>query len=130
MGSNPIIGLPYGKYNSYSIGRKRGRTMKKYRVNGSELFNLQSMYDRLKCDEIDMMEAPANSVSDSQWDKLQERLDEIENLLEKAPCIGALVDWQTLKRIREIKVERQLMRYNTCIANGASEKDASLSFEL
>ena len=104
--------------------------MKKYRVNGSELFNLQSMYGRLKCDEIDMMEAPANSVSDSQWNELQKRLDEVENLLEKAPCIGALVDWQTLKRIREIKAERQLMRYNTCIANGTSEKDAVLSFEL
>lgn len=104
--------------------------MKKYRVNGSELFNLQSMYDKLKCDEIDMMEAPANSVSDSEWDELQKRLDEVENLMEKAPCIGALVDWTTLKRIREIKAERQLLRYNTCIANGASEKDASLSFEL
>lgn len=104
--------------------------MKKYRVNGSELFNLQSMYDRLKCDEIDMMEAPANSVSDIQWDELQKRLNEIENLMEKAPCIGALVDWTTLKRIREIKAERQLMRYNTCIANGTPEKDAVLSFEL
>ena len=104
--------------------------MKKYRVNGSELFNLQSMNDRLKCYEIDMMEAPANSVSDSQWDELQKRLYEVENLLEKAPCIGALVDWQTLKRIREIKAERQMPGYNTSIANGASEKDAALSFEL
>lgn len=104
--------------------------MKKYRVNESELFNLQSMYDRLKCDEIDMMEAPANSVSVRQWDELQKRLNEVENLLEKAPCIGSLVEWETLKRIREIKAERQMLRYNTCIANGATEKDAVLSFEL
>ena len=29
--------------------------MKKYRVNSSEYTNLHSMYDRLKCNEIDMM---------------------------------------------------------------------------
>lgn len=33
--------------------------MRKYRINESEHFNLYSMYDKLKCFEIDMQEAPA-----------------------------------------------------------------------
>ena len=91
--------------------------MKKYRVNESEHFNLYSMDDKLKCIEIDMQE-------------VQERICEVEELMEKAYCVGALVDWPTLKRIREIKEERQLMRYNACMAQGASEKDAAMAFEL
>lgn len=55
---------------------------------------------------------------------------EIEELMEKAYCVGALVDWKTLKRIREIKEERQLIRYNTCLQQGASEKYAAMAFEL
>ena len=104
--------------------------MKKYRVNESEHFNLYSMYDKLKCMEIDMQEAPAHTYNENQWNEIEKRLEEIENLMEKAYCVGALVDWQTLKRIREIKEERQLIRYNTCIAQGVSEKDASKAFDL
>lgn len=37
--------------------------MKKYRVNESEVFNLQSMYDHLKCMEIDAQE-------NDDWDTL------------------------------------------------------------
>ena len=104
--------------------------MKKYRVNESEHFNLYSMYDRLKCMEIDMQEAPAHTYNEKQWNEIEKRLEEVENLMEKAYCVGALVDWQTLKRIREIKEERQLIRYSTCIAQGVSEKDASIAFDL
>jgi hypothetical protein len=83
------------------------------------------MYDHLKCVEIDMMEGIIP------WDdKVMDRIDELEDLLDKAYCVGALVDWDTLKRIREIKDERQLMRYNKCLQNGASEKDASLAFQV
>ena len=32
--------------------------------------------------------------------------------------------------IREIKEERQMIRYNTCMAQGVSEKDAALAFQL
>lgn len=103
---------------------------KKYRVNGSELFNLQSMYDRLKCIEIDMQEDTAHTYTDKQWDELEDRIIEVEVLMEKAYCVGALVDWTTLKRIREIKEERQLLRYETCIQQGASEKDAAMAFLL
>lgn len=104
--------------------------MKKYRVNESEHFNLYSMYDKLKCIEIDMQEAPIHTYTDEQWDEVQERISEVEELMEKAYCVGALVDWPTLKRIREIKEERQLMRYNTCLAQGIAEKDAAMAFEL
>ena len=99
--------------------------MKKYRVNSSEHFNLMSMHDHLKCVEIDMIEGVIP------WDDdVMDRIDELEDLLDKAYCVGALVDWNTLKRIREIKDERQLMRYNRCLQNGVSEQDASLAFQV
>ena len=75
--------------------------MKKYRVNESEHFALMSMYDHLKCLEIDAREK-------DDWgalEKVEERLEEVESLLESAYCIGALVTWPQLKRIREIKRE-------------------------
>ena len=104
--------------------------MRRYRVNESEHFNLYSMHDKLKCIEIDMQEAPAHTYSEEQWDDLHKRIEEVENLMEKAYCVGALVDWPTLKRIREIKDERQLIRYTTCLNQGTSEKEAALAFDL
>lgn len=103
---------------------------KKYRVNESENFNLFSMYDHLKVQEIEMQEAPKGTYTEKQWDDLYARLEEIEALMEKAPCVGSLVDWQTLKRIREIKDERQMIRYNTCMAQGTPEREAALAFDL
>lgn len=97
--------------------------MKKYRVNGSEHFNLMSMHDHLKCIEIDMIEGVIP------WDdEVMDRIEEVEDLLDKAYCVGALVDWATLKRIREIKDERQFIRYNKAIENGCSEKEAGYAF--
>lgn len=65
------------------------------------------------------------------WDdSVLDRIDEVERLMDKAYCVGAMVDWPTLKRIREIKDERQMIRYATCIAAGANESDAALSFEV
>ena len=98
---------------------------KKYRVNGSELFNLQSMYEKLKCVEIDMDEGtiPYN-------EKIFERIEEIEKLMDAAPYVGSLVDWPTLKRIREIKDERQMIRYATCLSQGTPESEAALAFEI
>ena len=96
------------------------KDMKKYRVNESEHFNLMSMYDHLKYLEIDARE-------NDDWealDKVEERIEEVENLLESAYCIGALVTWPQLKRIREIRDERNAIRYNIAIRNGASERDA------
>lgn len=98
--------------------------MKKYRVNESEHFNLMSMYDHLKCMEIDAIETGKYPEG------LEERIEEVETLLEKAYCVGALVDWTTLKRIREIKDERQLIRYSRSLAAGSDERDAALAFAL
>lgn len=102
--------------------------MKKYRVNGSEHFNLNSMYEHLKCLEIDMIEAPRGTFTNEQFSELFDRLEEVEELLDKAPCIGARVDWPTLKRIREIRDERNLIRYSIALKNGASEKEAGDAF--
>lgn len=99
---------------------------KKYRVNGSEYFNLTSMYDHLKCMEIDALEKGDWSALDD----LEIRLDEVESLMDKAYGVGALVDWTTLKRIREIKDERQLIRYSRSLAAGYDERDAALAFTL
>ena len=104
--------------------------MRKYRVNESEHFNLYSMHDKLRCMEIDMQEAPRYTYSEEQRDDLYKRIEEVENLMEKAYCVGALVDWPTLKRIREIKEERQMIRYVTCLNKGTSEKEAGLAFDL
>ena len=96
------------------------KDMKKYRVNESENFNLMSMYDHLKCLEIDARE-------NNDWetlDKVEKRIEEVENLLESAYCIGALVTWPQLKRICEIRDERNAIRYNTAIQNGVSDRDA------
>ena len=98
---------------------------KKYRVNSSEHFNLQSMYEKLKCVEIDMIEGTIP------WDgKIIDRIEEIEKLMDAAPWVGSLVDWPTLKRIREIKEERQMIRYATCLAQGTPEKEAAMAFEI
>ena len=104
--------------------------MRKYRVNESEHLNLYSMYDHLRCIEIDMQEAPADSYTDMQWDDIEGRIAEVEDLMEKASCVGALVDWPTLKRIREIKDERQMIRYTRSLAAEATEKEAGLVFDL
>ena len=99
--------------------------MKKYCVNSTEHFNLHSMYDHLKCIEIDMQEGTIP------WDDaILDRIDELESLMDKAPWVGSLVDWPTLKRIREIKDERQMIRYTTCLAAGSDEHDAALAFEV
>ena len=99
---------------------ERREDMKKYRVNESEHFNLMSMYDHLKCLEIDARD-------NSNWDaleKVEERLEEVESLLEAAYCVGALVTWPQLKRIREIRDERNAIRYNIAIQNGENDQDA------
>ena len=100
--------------------------MKKlYRVNESEAFNLDSMYSHLKAIEIDAEDGIIPFPDD-----LDTKIEEVESLYSKAPCVGALVDWPTLKRIREIKEERQRIRYLTCLNAGVSEADAAIAFTL
>ncbi len=99
--------------------------MKKYRVNESEHFNLYSMYDHLKAMEIDMQEGTRP------WDdNVLDRIEEVERLMDQAPHVGSLVDWPTLKRIREIKDERQIIRYQRSLEAGSTERDAAYAFTL
>lgn len=102
---------------------------KKYRVNSSEHFNLYSMYEKLKCQEIDLYEGTMQ-YSEKEADELEARIEEVEHLMDKAPYVGALVDWPTLKRIREIKEERQMIRYATCLSQGTPEREAALAFDV
>lgn len=103
--------------------------VKKYRVNSSEHFNLDSMRTHLLCIEIDMEEGTI-PYDEKAYDELEARIEEVERLMDAAPYVGALVDWPTLKRIREIKDERQMIRYATCLAQGTPERDAALAFDV
>lgn len=98
---------------------------KKYRINSSEHFNLFSMYEKLKCMEIDMDEGTIPYD-----EKLFSRIEEVEHLMDAAPFVGSQVDWPTLKRIREIKAERQMIRYAACLAQGTPEHEAAMSFDI
>lgn len=102
--------------------------MKKYRVSGSEITNLYSMYDYLRVRMYDMEDAPQGNYTGEQWEEIYSRVEEVERLIDKAPCAGSLVDWQTLRRIREIKEERQRIRYERSLAAG--NKNAVLAFEV
>lgn len=98
---------------------------KKYRVNESEVFNLHSMYEKLNVWLIEMQDG------EREWDEtIFERIEEVEDLMNKAYGVGALVDWNTLKRIREIKDERQMIRYARSLEAGHSERDAAIAFQL
>lgn len=100
--------------------------MKKYRVNSSENFNLMSMREKLYVLRDEALES-------NNWDEVEaveDRISEVESLLDKAPYVGSLVDWPTLKRIREIKEERQYIRYNRCLSIGMTEAEAALAFEI
>lgn len=71
------------------------------------------------------MEIDAQENNDwNAMDEIEKRLEEVDSLLSAAPCIGSLVTWPQLKRIREIRDERNTIRYNIAIANGASVRDA------
>ena len=100
--------------------------MRKYRVNSSEHFNLMSMREKLYVLRDEVLES-------NNWDEveaIEDRISEVEALLDKAPYVGSLVDWLTLKRIREIKEERQHIRYARCLSSGMTEAEAALAFEI
>lgn len=61
--------------------------MKKYRVNESEIFNLRSMYEHLKYIEEQVKES--NDWSD--LEDIESRIQEVENLMDHARHIGAMV---------------------------------------
>ena len=104
--------------------QKAGNT-KMYRISESELFNLESMREHLLC------MADSMQHGDAEWDdSVFDRISEVESLLDKTHGVGSLVDWPTLKRIREIKEERQMIRYQRSLAAGYPESEAALAFTL
>lgn len=103
-------------------------TVKRYRVNESEHFNLMSMYDHLMCKRDAMREDPC--VDADELEAIEDRVAEVSGLLDKAYCVGATVTWPVLARIREIQAERQHIRYSRCLAAGMSEQDAAVALSM
>ena len=102
----------------------KDKKMKLYRVNRSEVEELYSMKEKIEVARLD-------AIDDGRYpdaDAYEARLEEVEKLIEKAGYPGAQVDWPTLKRIREIKAERQAYRYGVCLAAGMSEQKAAYAF--
>ena len=97
---------------------------KLYRVNSSEVEELFSMKEKLWVLRTDALDEGRYEEADY----YEERLAEVERLFSKAYYAGAQVDWPTLKRIREIKDERQRIRYGICISNGLEERKAAYAF--
>ena len=81
---------------------------KLYRVSANEHFNLMSMLDKVW---NEVYEARENGTFE-QEEAAETKKD--EELLDKAPCVGSLVTWQTLARIREVATAREAMRDAIC----------------
>ena len=88
-----------------------------FRQTESALFNLDSMRTKLLNEQYEQPERE---------EELQERIDEIENLLEKMH-FGRVTrsEWN---RIQEIVNERQMQRYVTCLNSGMDERAAAGAF--
>ena len=98
--------------------------MKKYRVNSSEVTNLESMRVHLQNIMYDMW------AGDIPWDKAVEaKYEEVNHLCKVARFPGDLVDWPTLARIRAIRDERNALRYAQCLNAGMDEERASYAFQ-
>lgn len=104
------------------------RILKKYRVNESEHFNLMSMYDHLMVQRDALRDDPA--ADPAELDTVEARIDEVSGLMDKAYCVGAMVTWPVLSRIREIQAERQHIRYSRCLAAGMNEQDAAVALTM
>ena len=89
-----------------------------FKQTESALFNLDSMRTKLLNEQYEQPERE---------DELQERIDEIENLLGKM-YFGRVTksEWE---RIQEIVNERQMQRYVTCLNSGMDEKTAADAFD-
>lgn len=100
--------------------RKGENIMKQisFKQTESALFNLDSMRTKLLNEQYEQPERE---------EELQERIDEIENLLTKMH-FGRVTksEWD---RIQEIVNERQMQRYVTCLNSGMDERIAGGAFD-
>lgn len=91
--------------------------MIEYRVTRSEYLSLYKLRNELANIELMMQSAPVHIYTDEQLNKIQDRICEVEELMNTAYGKWALVDWLTLKRIREIQDEQQLIKNCSCFTD-------------
>ena len=107
-------------------------SVRKYFVKESWIFNLESMYGRLKCIEIDLDEGTKKfpfEVANTQindYDDLYNLIEECNNLEWTAK--SGRVTGKEYGRIKEIVNWRVGARYMDCLNNGMNEADAGKCF--
>lgn len=91
-----------------------------FKQTESALFNLDSLRTKLLNERYEAYEHGNEN-------ELQERIDEVENLLSKMH-FGRVTqaEWN---RISELVNERKMQRYVTCINSGMDERNAGDAFE-
>lgn len=91
-----------------------------FRQTESAFFNLDSLRTKLLNERYEAYER-------GDEDEIQERIDEVENLLCKMR-LGRVTqaEWN---RIQELVNERKMQRYITCVNSGMDEKKAAGAFE-
>ena len=105
---------------------------KKYFVNESILFNLDSMLTHAYNIRNDFRDgertAPLQIAGRTLKDEFdaQDFIDYLDGLYDKA--FSRKVDGKTYGELKKIQFERQAIRYNCCLAAGMSERDAGYAF--
>lgn len=103
---------------------------RKYFVKSAYRTNLETMLTKLHCYNYDMQDGEIENVEimgkTYDLDSIYDLIEECQQLLLKAN--SGKVTGKEYGRIKAISDERDLMRYNTCIANGMDESKASYAF--
>ena len=102
---------------------------RKYYVKGNWIFNLESMHDKIWCMIYDIQEGKCDHVTilgkDMGISELYDFMNECDDLAWKAQ---GKVTSKEYGRIKAISDARNMIRYATCLANGASEEEAGNAF--
>lgn len=108
-----------------------------FRQTESALFNLDSMRTKLLNERDEAYEKAVEAFTNKDTalsrklgnyaETVQVKIDEVETLLEKMH-FGRVTrkEWE---RIQEIVVERQMLRYLTCLNSGMDERIAAGAFD-
>ena len=102
----------------------------KYFVKSVDRFNLDSMRVHLWCVIYELQEKGGKSEIMGKEMEIEE-VTELKNECERLELKSRYgkVNGKEYGRIKEISLERQMLRYATCIKAGMNESKASLSFE-
>ena len=107
-------------------------SVRKYFVKKSWIFNLESMYNRLKCIEMDVDEGTKKfpfeiaNTRINDYDDLYNLIEECDNLEWTAK--SGRVTGKEYGRIKEIVNWRVGARYMDCLNNGMNEASARKCF--